>query len=85
MAKECVEVCWRWVLGGLGLHIEVGTEEVDTLVGSEVGTEADTQDIDIDIEVGTEADTEAAGNEVGIGVVAGGDCWSIHLASLYPC
>lgn len=83
MVKECVEVCWRWVLGALGLHIEVGTEEVDTVAGSEVGTEADTQDIDFDIEVGREADT--AGNEVGIEVVAGGDCWSIHLASLYPC
>jgi hypothetical protein len=85
MAKECVEACWIWVLGALGLHIEVGTEEVDTVVGSGVGPEADTQDIDFDIEVGREADTEAAGNEVGIEVVAGADCWSIHLASLYPC
>jgi hypothetical protein len=83
MVKECVEVCWRWVLGALGHHIEVGTEEVDTVAGSEVGTEADTQDIDFDIEVGREADI--AGNEVGIEVVAGADCWSIHLASLYPC
>jgi hypothetical protein len=57
-------------LGALGLHIEVGTEEVDTVVGSEVGTEAD---------------IVAAGSEVGREAVAGGDCWSIHLASLYPC
>jgi hypothetical protein len=71
-------------LGALRLHIEVGTEEVDTLVGSEVGTEADTQDNDFDFEVGSEADIEAAGSEVGIEAVAGGDCWSIHLASLYP-
>jgi hypothetical protein len=85
MAKGYVEACWRWVLGALGLHIEVDTEEVDTVVGSEVGTEADTQEIDFDIEVGREADTEAAGNEVGIEVGSGGDCWSIHLASLYPC
>ena len=72
-------------MGALGLHIEVDTEEADTVVGSEVGTEADTQDIDFDIEVVREADTEAAGNEVGIEVVAEGGCWSIHLASLYPC
>ncbi len=72
-------------MGAPGPHIEVGTEEVDNVVGSEVGTEADTQDIDFDIEVGRGADTETAGNEVGIEVVAGGDYWSIHLASLYPC